>query len=466
MEILTKEDGTKYKIAWVGDIVTPSGFGRIGNEVCRRLVMRGWDIIAASYQWGGYPWADPAAFPYKIFPLGGREPFGNLAGWIAQENPDIVISCQDFPYAETIYNNLRIDWSTKLMVVITPIDGVPIHPNWLALVDDVDATMVISEFGVEAMRMAGKQVHLLHPATNSNEFYPADSKEEVFSVREKIGMPRDAFVVGSFMMNQGRKAIPDVIELFYEFSRDKKNTFLYLDMDKTSPAGWDIPSVIKQMNADPSKLLFKGDAFKVGMTSLRDRYLLCDVTCQLAHREGFGLPNIESQACKLPVMVLDWCSGSEIAGEERGILVRRIDYMTRGTWGGARDAFPDMRDALAKLNAVYYDADLRQKLGNNGYKYATSYTWDMAADSLETVIKNAIKLRKSETKQKNEGNIYVPGTGLADEGDSRATRGYTSTPTNAVDCRSVLQELTTADQAASVDDQHSGDGQDTDNRTG
>jgi hypothetical protein len=287
-------------------------------------------------------------------------------------------------------------------------------------------------------------VSLLHPAADKNEFYPAENKAEVDSLRARVGIDSDAFVLGSFMMNQGRKAVPDVVHLFFEFAHDKKNAILYLDMDKQSPAGWDIPSVLTQMGLSPDdqkRVKYREDAIGAGIMGLRERFLLCDVTCQFAHREGFGLPNIESQACKVPPMVIDWCSGSEIAGAGKGVLVRRIDYMTQGTWGGANDAFPDMRDALQKLNAVYKDADMRAAIAQKGYKWARRFTWDKTTDVFEEVLKRVVDQQRKE-RDSHENNIaYVPGVGTSDAGDSRAAGKNIPTTTPDTEHRdTVLQE--------------------------
>jgi hypothetical protein len=142
--------------------------------------------------------------------------------------------------------------------------------------------------------------------------------------------------------------------------------------------------------------------------------VMCDVTCQLAHREGFGLPNLESQACKVPPMVIDWCSGSEIAGGGKGLLVRRIDYMSRGTWGGAKDAFPDMPDALRKMEAVYANRDELSRIATTGYEWAVQQTWDKAADAVEAELKRVISEQRKERANEPTAAYTIPAPGLSD----------------------------------------------------
>jgi glycosyltransferase involved in cell wall biosynthesis len=449
-----KANGLPVKGLWIGDIVNPSGFGRIGNEVLSRMVSRGWQFVGASLPWPGYPWADGRKFQFPIFPLGGKDPnavWGSVQGVIMSEMPDIVIVAQDFPYATTTFHNLKIDWTRHKFITLTPIDGTPIHPQWLELTDLVDATMVISRFGVEAMRMEGKQVDLLHPGVDSNEFYPADSPDEVKALRARMGIPDNAFVTGSFMMNQGRKAVSKTVEVFKEFGRDKPDAFLFLDMDKTSPAGWDIPATMRQLRYEPElakRVLYREDALKVGIMGLRERYLLCDISCQIAHREGFGLPNLESMACKIPPMVLDWCSGPEIAGGGKAVLVRRIDYMEQGTWGGACDAFPDVSDWLKKWNYLYHNRDAIAAIATKGYPWAKAQTWDKSTDQFEAVYKRVSEQQKKERALFDEHKraIANPTPALSDAGDSRGNPTTVQPLTQPIDSDPGVQQPAAGDQ--------------------
>ncbi len=401
----------KQKILWFGDLVNPSGFGRIGNEVTTRLVQRGWPVVGASIPWTGYPW-NP--LPYPVWGFGGVDIWNRVGSLAQAEQPDVIVCCQDMPYAQTLFFQCRIDWSKTKLIIVTPIDGTPVHPEWLRMVDLTDATMVISKFGVEGMRSHGKQVGLLHPGVDTGEFYPA-ADGEVKKIREKMGIDPDAFVVGMFAMNQGRKAISATLDVFTEFARDKPEAILYLDMDKISPAGWDIPSLIQQIGLPPERVKFREDAFNAGMENIRERVLLMDVHSVVSHREGFGLPLVESMACKIPTMALDWCSGSEIVGGGKGMLIRRLPYMERGSWGGARDAFPDMKDWLKKLNLLYRDPDERIAIGAKGYQWAVKQSWDVAANQFENKLLEVISTQAKE-RANEPAEFTIPAPTLADHG--------------------------------------------------
>ena len=402
------------KVLWFGDLVQPSGFGRIGNQVTKRLHMRGWqNMIGVSIPWPGYPF-NP--LPYNVWGLGGTDIWNRLWQIIAQEKPDVVVVCQDFPYAQTAFHAAPIDWSQTKFIIVTPIDGTPVHPEWLSMIDLADETMVISKFGVESLRMEGKQVDLLHPGVDISEFKPAVDTNEIKELRQKVGIAEDAFVIGSFMMNQGRKMVGATLAMFKEFAIDKPEAVLYMDMDKTSPAGFDMPTLIKQMGMDDYTILYRENAFQSGIFGLRERYILCDVTSQLAHREGFGLPNLESMACKIPPMMIDWCSGTELSAEGRAVRIRRIDYMQHGTWGGARDAFPDMKDWVKKVNALYKNPGKRKGFAEKGYEWAIQQTWDVATDQFEAILSRALEAQTKERQDSEPSGYYNPAPGFSDNG--------------------------------------------------
>jgi len=390
------KDGKPIKILWFGDLVHPSGFGRIGNQITKRLHNSGWLVVGASIPWTGYPWS---MLPYPIWGMGGQDIWNRVTMMAQAEQPDIVVCCQDFPYAVTLLHGCKIDWSVTKLIIVTPIDGTPVEPDWVKTAGLADATMIISRFGVDVMRMAGQPTELLHPGVDTKEFYPAESQKEVEDLREKLGIPKDAFVIGSFMMNQGRKMVSKTIEVFKEFALDKPDAYLYLDMEKASNGGWDCDKVIQQVGLDPSRVKYKEDAFKAGLMGLRERYLLCDLTSQMAHREGFGLPNLESMAHKIPPTVLDWCSGSEIAGQGRGILVRRLDYQELGTWGGAKDAFPDEKNWIGQWCRLYRNRDELKAIGTKGYDWAIQQTWDQAYSQFEAVLKRVVSTHKKDLER-------------------------------------------------------------------
>lgn len=455
------KDGRPYRLLWFGDVVAPSGFGRIGTEICKRLKQRGYDVQAAALNYSGWP----HDLGLHVWPLAGQDAWNSLVGIAAGFQPDVLISCQDFPYHQTIWQGCRIDFSKVKWVWITPIDGTPVHPEWVKLADISDGAMVISRFGVEALRQAGKRVSLCHPGVDTSEFYPTETADKA-ELRKKAGYTDADFIVGVMCMNQGRKAIAPMIKAFGEFARDKPNAKLLLDMDKVSPAGWDIPNLLKQLgwsDAEQKRVKYREDLFKADFAAfspLRNRYGLLDLHMVISHREGFGLPLLESMACRVPTMALDWCSGTEICGDGRGYLVRRIDYMEEGSWGGARDAFPDMADFQAQLERVYNQPAEAAAIAATGFDWAVLQSWEAATDQVENVIQAAIA-RDRKVKPSHEPDPHPapnPAPGLSDLGGPSAGPGSSAAAVAVVGGDPSLQPVGAIDPAAEEPGQNGGAG--------
>ncbi|MFY0195275.1 glycosyltransferase family 4 protein [Raoultella planticola] len=76
--------------------------------------------------------------------------------------------------------------------------------------------------------------------------------------------------------------------------------------------------------------------------------------------EGFGLPIIESMACGTPVIISNCTSLPEIAGEAAVIVTP--------------DSVEDIKDKIEKL---YFDIDLQNKLVEKGLLNIERYTWEI-----------------------------------------------------------------------------------------
>ena len=213
-----------------------------------------------------------------------------------------------------------------------------------------------------------------------------------------------AFVLGTMAMNQGRKAYPAMLHSFFEFAKDKDNCYYLIDTEAVSPAGWNIPALCQQNQHkgwDVRKLIFRQQAQQAGLTQLAQRYNLLDVHMVLAHREGYGLPLVEAMACGAVSIAMDYCSGTEIVGEGRGVLIPTtpVPYPEHGTWGGAIDHLPDTDAVIAALNRLYDDPDERQYIAQSGLAWAKRQSWHSAAQAVQDAIESGFQRVRQRTEQ-------------------------------------------------------------------
>lgn len=402
----------KPKILIYGDF-RPTGFGRINAGVGKHLYNTNkYELRGACIQWDGIMSEAMPALPFEVSPLNGRDkdffpgPVGFahvMSNIIGAWRPDVLISTQDFPYHEAL-RAAPIDWSVMGHIVITPVDGVPVAPQWINLVPQFDAFMTISEFGVKAFKDAGRRADLCPPGVDSAEFYRLDDPTRA-ALRAKMGIAQDAFVVGVMAMNQGRKDFPSMVRGFAEAYRDIPEAILYLDCDPVSPMGWHIPdTLLKGNNLDPACVKFRQDAFAAGITSLNERYNLLDLHMVLAHREGYGLPHGEALATGCPTIANDYCSGREIVGDNaRGWLIPALPPHPGafGTWGGALDVWPNMEALTTALREAYEKPAERRARGERGKAWAaTERTWTKTGEAVDRVVERVLAKRKDDLAKK------------------------------------------------------------------
>lgn len=385
------------KLLVVSNDGVQDGYGRISMEVNTRLAKRGWEILALSHTYDSLlpPMNGTQRLPYHVGSLQGKPHWVDEVIKVAiATRPDVIISIQDFPYAEALRNSL-LDWSQFPFVIVTPVDGKPIYRNWINTMQKADAGLTISEFGVQAFREQGCKVHLLRPGIDPNEFYHLPDADRRH-LRARLNIPEGAFVLGVMAQNQGRKDIPDMIRGFMNFALDKPDARLLLDMDAVSPMGWDLPATIQMYGWDASKVIWRHDCANAGSLSLRERYNLLDAHAVIAHREGYGIPLVEAQACGVVSIALDYCSGTEICGDGKGVLVKPIEYWAVSTWGSAKDMFPDMDDFWIQLQRLYDSPHERAVIAEKGMNWSRQQTWDKPADVMYTVLQGVMEKRQNQ----------------------------------------------------------------------
>ena len=412
---MEREIAVTTKVLIIGDDGVSSGYGRISGEIGRGLTKRGYQVMSASLAYDGLLPAvyDGEPLPYHVASLQGKQNWWDYVTAIVNAyQPHVIWTVQDAPYSG-IVRNAPLDWSRFAFIMTAAVDGSPIYPAWVETAKQADAVLTISEFGVSAWAEAGVEVGLTRPGINPSKFWkiPAEGRAKI---RAALGIAEDAFVLGMMCQNQGRKDITGTLKAFFDFAKGKSTARLLLDMDEVSPAGWDIPSLCKQFNWDINKIIFRSECMKKGITELRDRYNILDAHSVLAFREGFGLPILEAMACGTVSMALDWCAGTEVLKDGRGVLIPPIDYFLPSTWGGALDKLPDLKVMTEKLHWLADNPEERLAMAKRGMDYARTCTWDKAVDNAAQAIEGVLEKHKKSPAgypaQSQDAIMQIPQT--------------------------------------------------------
>jgi FkbM family methyltransferase len=301
------------RIAWGSNSpLVPGGYGVTTGLIVPRLR----DIlgieVAISATYGHYGrklvWQGIDIYPP------GDQPFGNdiHAANARQHRADLLLTHQDvwcqFPDQITANGTRWASWQ--------PLDSEPIAPTIVErLKDHCYQPIALSRFGQEQAELAGIPMPLVLQGIDTNVFVPGDRA----AARDKLGWPRDAFIVGMVARNSGypnRKAYPQQLEAFAQFAKQHSDALLYIHAElnpaadrEATPLAWQI----ERHGLEQRTILANSYDLNMGYKTedMVTRYQAMDVLLCVSMSEGFGIPLIEAQSVGIPIITGAWTAMRE-----------------------------------------------------------------------------------------------------------------------------------------------------------
>lgn len=348
-----------------------TGYGQQSALFGPRLAHLGHDVAFSAY-WGlAGAMLDWCGFP--VYPA--DEKWGNhlLPAYAAAHGEGDPAACQVITLMDVwvltapTLNDLRIGaWC--------PVDHDPIPPRVLDFFKRSTAVPIaMSEFGQTKMREAGLDPLYVPHGVDTTVFAPHDQRE----IRESIGIPADAFVVGMFANNKGtappRKAFPQAFEAFKRLRDKNPDAVLYLHTEKFGVhEGMNLVALAEFVGI-PAEAIYWTPQFEmevgIPQPAMAMLYSAIDVLLSPSYGEGFGIPVIEAQACGRPVIVSDFSAQPELCGAGWTIGGERWYDASQGAFflcpsiADITEALEDAYDKAAGLReharkfALGYDAD-------------------------------------------------------------------------------------------------------------
>lgn len=261
--------------------------------------------------------------------------------------------------------------------------------------------ITMSKFG---QRQLGRLDPLYVPhGIDTDTYKPHDRKK----VREQVGLPDDAFLVGMVAANKGRpsrKGFAQAFQAFRKFAESYDNAYLYLHtmVNPGIAAGENIPVLLDALGIPQDRVLI-ADQYRVlfdpySHASMAKIYSSMDVLLNPAMGEGFGLTVLEAQACGVPAIVTNFSAMPEVCGAGW-----HVDWKPYWTGQNSWQATPDVEDIASALEECYGLSTRRRKqLSDAARKHALGY-------SLERVLKQHMlpALRVAEQRFRDRDPVTV-----------------------------------------------------------
>jgi glycosyltransferase involved in cell wall biosynthesis len=258
----------------------------------------------------------------------------------------------------------------------TPIDHDPVPPKVVRFLRDSGARPVaLSRFGQAQLQKADLDGQYVPHGVDTSVFAPHADRA---AVREAMGVPEGAFVVGMVAANTGntppRKAFPQVFQAFAELHRKHPDSILFLHTEVTGKnMGVDMLRLAEACGI-PAEAVGSSDQLllKLGFIGPEDMalvYATMDVLANPSMGEGFGIPIVEAQACGVPVIVSDHsampelCGAGWVVGGDKAWNESQASWFVMPSVGEVTDALLAAYDGAADLRlqaeafAQDYDAD-------------------------------------------------------------------------------------------------------------
>jgi len=320
---------TKSVISWYSNSLNqPTGYGTQSKQVIQRLVQDGHKVAMMSNYGvegvnglietgaGLIPHYSRGMTQYStdVLPL-------HHAHWKA-ENPELPA------FMITLYDVWVLDNPALDNIPIAswvPIDHQPAPAKVMDWLKKPNVTPIaMSLFGKAMIEQAGVESEYIPHAIDTKIFRPTANLPEGKSGREFVG-GEDKFVVGMNFANKAggfihRKAVAENFLAFAIFAQRHDDVVLYIHSEPYGKqSGFVLPNILEACGVPANKvMLIDPIAYQYGISqeTLAAIYSAWDVGLFTSYGEGFGIGQIEAQACGVPIVTSNFAASTELAGPD------------------------------------------------------------------------------------------------------------------------------------------------------
>lgn len=277
---------------------------------------------------------------------------------------------------------LKVDYDGPIIAYV-PLDHVTMPPMVKEFLQKPNVIPVaMSPHGHRMMAERGIESHYAPHSFDTTVFKPT-YKVDGIPTRQFMGFSDDHYLVTIVAANKSggvlhRKALSEQLFAYSKFKKAHPEARLYLHMEPSAAyGGFHIPRLLDAIGLDRNHVLFPDtDLLRVGYPAeqLAAFYTASDVVMNVTYGEGFGVVNIESQACGARLLTSSWTASMDLAGPD--------SYLCDGEplWDELQGAFwmrPTLSSMVQALELAYEQPrGISQPNIDFAQQFEVEHVWD------------------------------------------------------------------------------------------
>ncbi len=200
-----------------------------------------------------------------------------------------------------------------------------LFPTLTKNIEFFDGLVTYTEFARrEVLRLKPSvrgKLSVIYHGSNPKDFYPMSEEKRQEARKKHFGSNADKFIITNVNRNQPRKDLPNTIFGFIEAKANwtyDRSPFLYLHAHPNDPMGWDLRALLMQTDLEEDvdyQLIHKRwETNMATIEEVNEIYNASDLYVTTTLGEGWGLGVTEAMATRLPVIIPNTTSLTEIGG--------------------------------------------------------------------------------------------------------------------------------------------------------
>jgi len=295
--------------------------------------------------------------------------------------PDIIVFFGDIRYFLYVPSIIKLIPDCLLAGYIT-VDCANLPLSWLPTVASFDYLMVTSKFAAhEIYRVFNRESTVIYLGHNKDIFNPNNKiKAKELETKQLIAVRVDR--------NQSRKNWGSTLDIWNKWSADKDVSLIYhTSLDPEDAGALNLKDFMYNLPAFREKSVCSNKyiATEIDFARLVKNG---DIFFTTTMGEGFGLTILESAACGIPSVGVNFSASGELIKDGAGIAIDPSSYFTNSE--GVKMALPNEYEFLVALDILYSDKKKLRDLGDMAYEWSQPFTWELTCNKIAQELSRSV----------------------------------------------------------------------------